>query len=119
MSACAGARRRGRGAAPWTRRIRPAAETPGEGLSLRQDAAEKRYMLRPPDEAQDVICSHRPRPGGPGGWVVRVGDATVGERESLAGAIDLTRSAALSHGRPAWLLDETGYPLKPMLPWNL
>ena len=51
--------------------------------------------------------------------MVRVGGITVGERESLAGAIDLTRSAAVSHRRPAWLLDESGYPLKPMLPWNL
>lgn len=76
-------------------------------------------MFQPPDESHDVICSHRPRTDGPGSWVVRVGEATLGERQSLAGAIDLTRSAALTHRRPAWLLDESGYPLKPMLPWNL
>ena len=76
-------------------------------------------MLQPPDEAQDVICSHQPRTDGQAGWVVRVGGNTLGERDSLAGAIDLTRTAALSHRRPAWLLDESGYPLKPMLPWNL
>ena len=76
-------------------------------------------MFQPPDETHDVICCHRPRSDGAGSWVVRVGDTTLGERESLAGAIDLTRTAALSHRRPAWLLDESGYPLKPMLPWNL
>ena len=76
-------------------------------------------MFQSPDESHDVICSHRPRADGPGSWVVRVGGTTLGERKSLAGAIDLTRSAALSHRRPAWLLDESGYPLKPMLPWNL
>lgn len=90
-----------------------------EGLSLPRGSAEKRYMFQSPDESHDVICSHRPCAGGPGIWVVRVGEATVGERQSLAGAIDLTRSAAVSHRRPAWLLDESGYPLKPMLPWNL
>ncbi len=76
-------------------------------------------MFQSPDEARDVICSHRARAGGAGNWVVRVGETTLGERESLAGAIDLTRSAAVSRRRPAWLLDESGYPLKPMLPWNL
>lgn len=76
-------------------------------------------MLQLPDEAHDVICSHRPRADGLASWVVRVGGTTLGERQSLAGAIDLTRSAAVSHRRPAWLLDESGYPLKPMLPWNL
>ena len=76
-------------------------------------------MLQPPDEAHDVICSRLPRADGLASWVVRVGGTTLGERQSLAGAIDLTRSAAVSHRRPAWLLDESGYPLKPMLPWNL
>ena len=76
-------------------------------------------MFQPPDEAHDVICFHQRGADGPGRWVVRVGETTLGERQSLAGAIDLTRSAALSHGRPAWLLDDSGYPLKPMLPWNL
>ncbi len=75
-------------------------------------------MLQSPDEVHDVICSHQRREGGPASWVVRVGEATLGERDSLAGAIDLTRAAALTHRRPAWLLDESGYPLKPMLPWN-
>ncbi len=90
-----------------------------EGLSPRRGSAEKRYMLQPPDEAHDVICSHQPRTGGYPRWVVRVGQNTLGECDSLAGAIDLTRDAALYHRRPAWLLDESGYPLKPMLPWNL
>ena len=75
-------------------------------------------MFNYPDETHDVICYHQPRPDG-SSWVVRLGETTLGERESLAGAIDLTRSAAVSHSRPAWLLDESGYPLKPMLPWNL
>ncbi len=76
-------------------------------------------MFQSPDESHDVICSHQPRPDGGVSWVVRVGGTTVGERESLVGAIDLTRSAAVSYRRPAWLLDESGYPLKPMLPWNV
>ena len=91
----------------------------GRGLLFECGSAEKRYMLQPPDEAHDVICSHQPQADGSGSWVVRVGETTLGERESLAGAIDLTRSAAVSHRRPAWLLDASGYPLKPMLPWNL
>ena len=91
----------------------------GGGLSLPRGSAEKPYMFQSPDESHDVICSHRPRGDGGGSWVVRMGETTLGERESLAGAIDLTRSAAVSHRRPAWLLDESGYPLKPMLPWNL
>ena len=82
-------------------------------------SAEKPYMFQSPDESHDVICYRRPQGDGRGSWVVRVGETTLGERESLAGAIDLTRSAAVSHRRPAWLLDESGYPLKPMLPWNL
>ena len=86
---------------------------------LRRGAAEKRYMLDHPDETHDVICYHQPRPEGSGSWVVRLGETTLGERDSLAGAIDLTRSVAVSNRRPAWLLDESGYPLKPMLPWNL
>lgn len=76
-------------------------------------------MLPHPDETHDVICSHHPHQDGRGNWVVRVGGTTLGQRDSLAGAIDLTRSVAVSRRRPAWLLDESGYPLKPMLPWNL
>ncbi len=89
------------------------------GLLPRCSTAEKRYMLQPPDEAHDVICCHQAGSDGPGSWVIRLGEDTLGERDSLAGAIDLTRTAAVSHRRPAWLLDESGYPLKPMLPWNL
>ena len=76
-------------------------------------------MLQFPDEAHDVICCHQSPSDGPGSWVVRLGEDTLGERDSLAGAIDLTRTVAVSHRRPAWLLDESGYPLKPMLPWRL
>ena len=73
-------------------------------------------MLQPPDEAHDVICCHQPESDGSGSWVVRLGEDTLGERDSLAGAIDLTRTAAVSHRRPAWLLDESGYPLEPVIP---
>ena len=32
----------------------------------------------------------------------------------LASALELACDVALVHSRPAWLLDETGYPLKPI-----
>ena len=57
-----------------------------------------------PEEQSDVVCQQCRHQDG---------------RDSLTDAIDLTRHVAVTHGRPAWLLDETGYPLKPMLPWAL
>ena len=35
---------------------------------------------------------------------------------ALEAAITLARAVAAVHGKPAWLLDETGYPLKPIEP---
>ena len=64
---------------------------------------------RRPDEDYDVIlyeCRNT--------WTVWLGGDKQGERESLAAAITLARAVAAVHRKPAWLLDETGYPLKPI-----
>jgi hypothetical protein len=75
-------------------------------------------MTRRPEEDADVVCqqmylAERDT------WTIRLGSNKLGDRHSLAEAITLARDAAVAHSRPAWLLDETGYPLKPMLPWAL
>ena len=37
-----------------------------------------------------------------------------GRGETLASATELACDVAAMHSRPAWLRDETGYPLKPI-----
>ena len=46
-------------------------------------------------------------------WTVWLGGEKQGERETLQTAIELAGDVAALHSRSAWLLDETGYPLKP------
>ena len=75
-------------------------------------------MTRRPKEHADVVCQ-QVRQAGRDTWTIRLGRDTHGDRHSLAEAITLARDVAVAHSRPAWLLDETGYPLKPMLPWAL
>ena len=44
-------------------------------------------------------------------WRILLGGEKQGEWETLASAIKLARNLARVHNRPAWLLDETGYPV--------
>ena len=76
-------------------------------------------MTRQPEEAADVVCRQVRHQDGPDTWTIWLGGDKQGDRNSLSGAIELARDIAVTHSRPAWLLDETGYPLKPMLPWAL
>ena len=71
-------------------------------------------MTRRPDESYDVIVHESHEPDGRDIWRVRLGGVKRGERLTLASALELARSLALMNGRPAWLLDESGYPLKPI-----
>ena len=66
-------------------------------------------MPRTPDEDYDVIlyeCRDT--------WTVWLGGEKQGERTTLEAALELACHVAAVHSRPAWLLDETGYPLKPI-----
>ncbi len=75
-------------------------------------------MTLEPDEDHDVIV-HQGRALDTDGtgrdiWTVWLGGEKQGERESLQAAIEQACDVAALHSRPAWLLDETGYPLKPI-----
>ena len=76
-------------------------------------------MTRRPEEDVDVVCQQGRSADGQATWTIRLGRDAQGDRHSLADAITLARDVAVAHSRPAWLLDESGYPLKPMLPWSL
>ena len=76
-------------------------------------------MTRRPSEDSDVGCQQFRHQDGRETWTIRLGGDKQGDRDSLTDAIELARDVAMTHSRPAWLLDETGYPLKPMLPWAL
>ena len=47
-------------------------------------------------------------------WTIWLGEKKQGERVTLDSALELGREVAAVHRKPAWLLDETGYPLKPI-----
>ena len=47
-------------------------------------------------------------------WTIWLGGEQQGERETLQAAMELAYDVATLHSKPAWLLDETGYPLKPI-----
>ena len=74
-------------------------------------------MMRRPDEDHDVIV-RQTRVYAAGGardtWTIRLDRETQGERQTLEAAVQLARDVASTYSRPAWLLDETGYPLKPI-----
>ena len=71
-------------------------------------------MKRVPDESSDVIVHQAHKRDGDDIWRIQLGGKKRGERLTLASAIELARDVALMNSRPAWLLDETGYPLKPI-----
>lgn len=76
-------------------------------------------MMRRPEEDTDVVCQQLRHQDGRDIWTVWLAGEKQGDRDSLTDAIELARDVAVTHSRPAWLLDETGCPLKPMLPWPL
>ncbi len=68
-------------------------------------------MPRTPDEDYDVIL-YECR----GTWAIWLGGDWQGERFTLESALVFAREVAAVHRKPAWLHDETGYPLKPIEP---
>ena len=75
-------------------------------------------MTRQPDEDYDVIV-HQSRQldedgAGQDAWTVWLKGENQGEKDSLKAATELACHLATLHSRPAWLLDETGSPLKPL-----
>ena len=69
----------------------------------------ERSLPRTPDEDYDVIlykCRNT--------WTIWLRGEKLGEFETAAPALELADYLALMHSRPAWLLDESGYPLKPI-----
>ena len=49
-----------------------------------------------------------------GTWEIRLGDELQGVRFTLESALERARNVAAVLRRPAWRLDETGYPLRPI-----
>jgi hypothetical protein len=47
-------------------------------------------------------------------WTIWLDSERRGERVTLLSALELVGDVAAVHRKPAWLLDETGYPLKPI-----
>ncbi len=66
-------------------------------------------MTRQPDEDCDVIVYENR-----GTWTIWVGDELHGVGFTREAALDVACFVAAVHRQPAWLLDETGYPLKPI-----
>ena len=75
-------------------------------------------MTRQPDEDYDVVVHYFGQRGSSGtGRPTRTiwfGGEKQGERRTLEAARELACDGATVHSRPAWLLDETGYPLRPI-----
>ena len=70
--------------------------------------------MRPPDESYDVVCYQSHARDGRDLWTIWLAGEKLGTLDSLQDALSLARYVAAAHSRPAWLLDETGYPLKPI-----
>ncbi len=71
--------------------------------------AERRNLRRRPDEDDDIVvyvCR--------GTWTIWLGGDKQGERATRASAVEVACAVAAARSRPAWLLDEAGYPLKPV-----
>ena len=74
--------------------------------------------MRRLDEDYDVIVHYFDLRGSCGTglptWTIWLGGEKQGERVTLESALELARDVAAAHRKPAWPLDETGYPLKPI-----
>ena len=64
-------------------------------------------MTRQPDEDYDVIVYEYRHT-----WAIWLGDELQGVGFTREAALDVACFVAALHREPAWLLDETGYPLK-------
>ena len=73
-------------------------------------------MTLVPEEKSDVVCQQCRHQDGRDTWTIWLAGDKQADRDTLADAIEVARHVAVTHGRPAWLLDETGYPLKPIAP---
>ncbi len=73
-------------------------------------------MMRRPDEDHDVIVHQCRERDGRDIWTIWLAGNEQGARVTQESALELARAVAAVHSRPAWLLDETGYPLKPIEP---
>ena len=68
-----------------------------------------------PDEDRDVII-HFFVGNGEDVWTLWLGFDKQSEYPNLVDATEAARKLAGKTGRPIWLRDETGYPLKPVEP---
>lgn len=82
---------------------------------------EEAWVMRnvPPDEERDVIVHFVKEIDGRTGssrdrWLIFLGLDKRGEADNREGAIVLARQLAAVNNRPAWLLDESGYPMRPI-----
>ena len=66
-------------------------------------------MTQQPDEDYDVIVYESL-----GTWEIRLADELHGLRFTLEAALERACDVAAVHRKAAWLLDETGYPPKPI-----
>ena len=68
-------------------------------------------MTPTPDEDYDAVLYQCRHP-----WTVWLVGELLGGRGSLTAGLELARAVAAVHRKPAWLLDEIGYPLQPITP---
>jgi hypothetical protein len=73
-----------------------------------------------PDETKDVIVHYMKTVDARSGksyerWVVYLGDEQQGEADNLEAALNHARQLAAVRNLRAWLLDQGGYPLKPIM----
>ncbi len=66
-------------------------------------------MRQRPDEDYDIVVYECRRT-----LTIWLGGEHLGERATRAAAIEVAGAVAAARSRPAWLLDETGYPLTPI-----
>ncbi len=71
-------------------------------------------MMSRPDENHDVIVHQCRERDVQNIWTIWLAGDKQGARVTLESALELACAVAAVYGRPAWLLDETGYPLKPI-----
>ncbi len=73
-------------------------------------------MKSRPDEDHDEIVHQCRERDGQDIWTIWLAGDKQGVRVTQESALELARAVAAVYSRPAWLLDESGYPLKPIDP---